>query len=199
MCENNIEKMKKHQQWLESEGFEGTRLELDEVDCRELAEKFADFSHTFLTSCLFNEIVLESKDFYSAELFSTSFLKSKIKDCNFTKCVLDYANFDSSIIQKSDFSRADMNETSFAHSVLIKCSFNNSGLWITDFTDATLDNVDFSKAYFEETILKGTKIINPINLDNSTVVSVNIGDKKKPNVLKGLAALEWIKSRVISL
>ena len=203
--DNITEKMKLHQQWLKSEGFDGHKIELDKSKLADLVKDYNDFSYVFFTSCDFEGTNINKKDILAFEenkykptvenALKLSNAKSTITDSSFVKAVLDYADFTEASIEEVNFSRADMNETLFNGAVIKNVSMVNTGLWLTNFGGATLENVDFSQAYLEEVIFSNAKLTNLLNLEKANIVSINIGTKTEPRIINGKEALQWLKDK----
>ena len=82
----------------------------------------------------------------------------------------------SSTIKNSSFISADLREANFSNSVL--------------------ENVDFKYAWFKDTILKRVILKKPLNLDEATIKSINIGTLEEPIILKEEQAVQWIVNNI---
>ena len=90
-----------------------------------------------------------------------------------------------------------MNETLLVRAYLENCSLVGCGIWLADFSETIIENVNFSETYIEEAIFTGSTIVNPINLDKAIIVSINIGSKETPKLLKGEEAFQWLKNNIV--
>ncbi|MCD1261603.1 pentapeptide repeat-containing protein [Paenibacillus athensensis] len=187
-----IEKLESHQTWVDSLGIQGEKLNLDEVDLRNVDLSKYTLNQSSITGCIFDGIDLQNKDISSAILCSSSFKFANLEGSDFCKSNVSYADYTNANIKCARLADCECVESVFA-----KANFSDANLVAalfdeTDFREATLNNADVRLATFEGVMLKGARLAGLRGLNEAFIKSINIGTIEDPIMLRDEEARQWL-------
>ncbi len=163
------EMLRLHQIWLASQGDDGHRMTLNDVDMRGhlqllganltmmMAERSIWYGQNFSKTNL-QAAMLRNSDFRHCH-----FIQSDLRGTNFTKCNMVGADFTRSRLEPLFFENNRMLKTMFVGAALRYANFTNTVLRDADFTEADLSfanftGADITGANFSKAIMVDTKI-----------------------------------------
>ena len=187
----------KHKEWLDSEGQSGAQLILENEDMKDVNIDGKLLHDAKFLECDFIRKCITKTDFDNSLMCSSMFIYSLIRECNFRKADLQYADFKNAQILNTSFAKTDLDEADFENATLTNSKLINACLYLTNFSNVRFKNIEFSGAMFEETVLSGSEFENIVGIDDATIKSINIGTVDNPNILVGEEAKNWIYNREI--
>jgi len=191
-----IEQLEAHRIWVESIEIRGKKLNLDEVDLRDIDLSHYILSQSYITDCVLDDMDLKGKDISSAILCSSSFRFANLEGSDFCKSNVSYADYTNANIKSARFADSECIETVFA-----KADFTDANLVAalfdeTDFREANLNNADVRLATFERVLLKGARLMGLRGVSEAFVKSINIGTTEQPIIIRDEEARQWILDQV---
>ncbi|MFG5859423.1 pentapeptide repeat-containing protein [Dysgonomonas sp. Shenzhen-Wh21] len=157
---------KAHLSWLYSDGVEGEKANLSNVDFTNLIiPKNLNLTEANLDKTNFSKADLSDATFSKANLAESDLSYTNLKNVDFAGANLTYANLSGSNIRESDLFKANLSYANLSHA-------NLTG---ADLSKSTLINADLSNALLIGTILKGTDLTHA-NLKDVNLRRVNLSD-----------------------
>jgi uncharacterized protein YjbI with pentapeptide repeats len=145
--------LRKHEQWVETNGKEGQQANLSGADLRKV-----NLSEAFLIDA----------DLSKAELQEANLAKAYLQMANLNKADLRGANLNGAKLQAADLTKADLNSADVRAADLSNAKLTNSWWRNADLSNATLDRADLSEADLTKTNLTGVKL-NSADLRGATL------------------------------
>ena len=167
-----------HEEWVESEGKEGckmdlrgkdlskielTRFNFDKAELREANLSGAKiYCGSFKEACLCN---CNLEDAYMDAILTKANLEGvKAKNANFNSDECDYAFFNDAILQNANFTWATLCNANFTHADLSEANFKG----------AILDQTDFAYANLRNANLLGVRNLESVNLYGADISGAKI-------------------------
>ncbi|HBP90228.1 MAG TPA: toll/interleukin-1 receptor domain-containing protein [Nitrospirales bacterium] len=184
--ENLLQAIGLHEQWLDSNGYQGEKIDLSYKDLSGIDFKGlnlkkgifwqSDFSNACLTSANLSESNLMACNFSNANLLRANLYKSDLRSALFTNTFAVQVNLKGAILEDAFLKDTKLRSADFRGAKLTNASFWYSDLTNANFEEAILLFAKFYEAIFGDTNLNGivrSETINffgPCTLDIRTLI-----------------------------
>lgn len=181
-----------HEQWVNSVGRLGAKLELPDNDLQGVNWAGRKLNEAILPGCNFTAANLSHVDFYGANVASgifveanlaqTQFIKSEISYAKFTRATLKAASFVRAAGWETVFERADLEEADLRYANFFKCNFAGANL-----RGCLLNGLTLEEANLVDADLRGAH-----DADKAYLVSATVRLNGAVQQLEGETLRAWL-------
>lgn len=166
-----------HEEWIESEGAEGCKMDL----------RGKDLSKIKLTRFNFDKAELRKANLSGAKIYCGSFKEACLSNCNlegaYMDAILTKANLNGVQGKNADFNSDECDYAYFIDAILQNANFTGATLCNADFTHADLSEADFEgadldHANFTCTNLRNANLLGVRNLESVNLYGADISSAK---------------------
>jgi 2-iminobutanoate/2-iminopropanoate deaminase len=176
-----------HDQWLRTEGEEGSQLDLKGAD---LSGK--EITDTILVKAILDGANLEEADLYGALLMEASMIGANLSGAQLRKARLDDAILRGANLRGVRATRASFWDTDLSDADLTGADLGGAALRGANLTNAILRDADLGSSELTGARLHGTVLRGARGLDSAQVEWIEIGTDEHPIQLSDDEALEWL-------
>jgi len=162
LSENNPQKaifLQEHEKWLETDGKEGKRADLESVNLQEADFRGANLQQADLNEANLQKADLGETDLQEAYLEGANLQEADLRKANLQKAILTKANLQEAHLIKANLQMARLGEAN-----LQEAELRETNLQLANLTEANLKGAIFYKADMQSIILDDVKNLSEANL-----------------------------------
>jgi uncharacterized protein YjbI with pentapeptide repeats len=188
-----VDRIQRHELWLDSAGREGEQLDL----------AVHDLSHVSLRGAMLLGAELASSSFVGSDLAGANLARTSLSGADLSRadlsgaslvkaeaghCVAQHTNFRGADLLRVDFYQSNMQGADFTGCEMTKAVFAHCDLSRAVFAGCRLDRVAFEGARLVDAVFSGATIVEPII---ASWIIVSDGDQEVR--LEGDQVLNWLR------
>ena len=189
--------LSQHQSYVNSLGETGTKVQINKFNLSKLKIKNTTLTDSFITESIFYDNQFENVEIFDANLCGCEFNNVVFFNSNFVKTDLSYSIFKNCKFINTKLIRCETDQTIFEYTQFMSCVlediFSYSSLKNILFCDMDLKHLEFYNV-----IIDNIKFKNIEEFDvNKAVISLNTGNFKNENIIKGENAVEYFQKSCV--
>lgn len=190
--------IEEHRKWIISEGIEGEKanlsnLNLEEVDFEGANLQDADLQGANLQDTNLKGIILQGANLQGANLRGADLFGANLQKAGLQKTKLQGADLREADLREAWLQKADLQDTNFAAANLCKANLSEASLLRANLTAANLQDTLLLRAILREAVLQDADLTGAKGLLGGEVAGANVSGAKLPEMIRKFEGLKIVE------